>query len=189
MHPPFPRLGRRIVIYGVTGSGKTTLAERLADRLGLVRIELDAIRHATGWDSTPFDVMRERIDEAIAAAPDGWVAEGNYRRVRDATLSRADTVIWIRLPWRASFLQLVRRSLARLVRREPLYTPAGPRESWRKTFLDRDSILWWAIHHHRKTMASIEQALRDAPPDATKLVLRSRAEVDALVEHRSNQGS
>lgn len=175
-----PVLGRRIVIYGVTGSGKTTLAKHLAARLGLPRIELDAIRHAHGWDTTSFDEMREQLVAAIAAAPDGWVCDGNYRQVRDVTLSIADTVVWIRLPWHASFSQLLRRTLARLGSHEPLYSPEGPRESWRATFLDRRSILWWAIHHHRKTTSSIQQALRDAPRDAVRIELRSRADVDAL---------
>ena len=33
-------LGRRIVIWGVTGSGKTSLARGLAERLDVPRIEL-----------------------------------------------------------------------------------------------------------------------------------------------------
>lgn len=175
-----PVLGRRIVIYGVTGSGKTTLATHLAARLGLRRIELDAIRHAQGWDTTSFDEMREQLTVALAAAPNGWVCDGNYRNVRDVTLSVADTVIWIHLPWRTSFSQLLRRTLARVRSQAPLYAPDGPRESWRATFLDRRSILWWAIHHHRKTTRSIQQALRDAPRAAVRIELRSRAEVDAL---------
>lgn len=139
-------LGRRIVIYGVTGSGKTTLARALAERLHLSRIELDAIRHDGGWDATPWDEMRARTTAALAAASDGWVCEGNYRRVRDIPLAQCDTVIWIRLPWRTSFSRQLRRTLRRGIDQQPLYGLHGPRESLRTAFTSRDSILWWAIH-------------------------------------------
>lgn len=177
-----PALGRRIVIYGVTGSGKTTLARELASHLDLTRIELDAIRHDRDWDATPFDVMRERLATAIAAARNGWVCEGNYRKVRDVALAQCDTAIWLRLPWRTSFTRLFARSVRGLLHDTPLYSADGPRESWRTTFASRDSILWWAIHHHRKTMQSAAEAMREAPPTATRIVLRSPAEVAALLE-------
>jgi adenylate kinase family enzyme len=175
-------VGRRIVIYGVTGSGKTTLARTLADRLQLARIELDAIRHHGAWDATPWDEMRARTTAALAAASEGWVCEGNYRRVRDIPLAQCDTIIWLRLPWRVSFTRLFARTLRRLVDRQPNYAPHGPRESWCTTFADRNSILWWAIHHHRKTIRGIEEAFDDAPRSATRIVLRTPAEVAALLE-------
>lgn len=125
-------VGRRIVIYGVAGSGKTTFARELARHLNLTRIELDAIRHDGDWDATPWDVMRERIVAAIAAAPNGWVCEGNYRKIRDIALAQSDTVIWLRLPWRTSFTRLFARTLRRVITDAPLYAPHGPRESWRR---------------------------------------------------------
>ena len=44
-------LPRRIAVIGVTGSGKTTLAQNLAELLGLVHIELDAIHWGPNWDA------------------------------------------------------------------------------------------------------------------------------------------
>ena len=41
-------LGKRIVIFGATGSGKTTLARRLGETLGLPVMQLDSIRHERG---------------------------------------------------------------------------------------------------------------------------------------------
>jgi adenylate kinase family enzyme len=173
----------------VTGSGKSTLARRLGAALGLRVVELDAIRHATGWDSTPYDVMRERVTAVLEGAADGWVCEGNYRRVRDIPLSRADTVVWLRLPWRVSFSRLLRRGIGRAYSREPLYGPEGPRETWRKLFFSTDSILWWSTHHHRKTIASVERALADVPHTAKVIVLRTPAEVEALASRAEHDGN
>lgn len=180
-------VGRRVVIYGVTGSGKSTLARRLGEVLGLRVVEMDAIRHDGGWDTTPFDVMRERVAELLDNAADGWVCDGNYSSVRDVALSRADTVVWLRLPWRVAFARLFRRTLRHVWTGAPLYSPNGPRESWRTSFMSRKSILWWSVHHHRKGVRSIQRAVDDAPHEARVIVLRSPAEVDALlraIEHR-----
>jgi adenylate kinase family enzyme len=39
----------RIVVVGTSGAGKTTLARRIADRLQLPHIELDAINWQSEW--------------------------------------------------------------------------------------------------------------------------------------------
>src|SRR4051812_46767522 len=124
-------LGRRIVIFGATGSGKTTLARRLGETLGLPVMQLDSIRHAGGWDSTPWEEMRERMESFIDEHPEGWISEGNYSRVRDVTLSRADTLISLDVPWRTSFWRLLKRTVARAWDQQPLYNHDGPHESWR----------------------------------------------------------
>jgi adenylate kinase family enzyme len=174
-------LGRRIVIYGATGSGKTTLAGRLGEALGLDVMNLDNIRHEHGFDSVPWDEMRDHMQAFLDAHPDGWVSEGNYSRVRDVTLSRADTLISLDVPWRTSFWRLFKRTVTRAWTREPLYNPAGPRESWRLSFMSRNSILLWSITNHQRRKRTTADAFASAPPGAMKYRLRTHREVEAMV--------
>jgi len=180
-------VGRRIVIQGATGSGKTTLADRLGEALGIGVLHLDNIRHERGWDSVPWDEMRERMEAWLAVHPEGWVAEGNYTRVNDLTVSRADTLISLDVPWRVSFLRLFKRTVARAIDQKPLYNDDGPHESWRLTFLSRKSILLWSITNHqtrkRKTAASFELAA----PGTPIIRLRTSHEVEALVAAAGSQ--
>ena len=74
----------RIVVIGTSGAGKTTLARKIAERLGLPHIELDAINWQPGWrdlDRHDQPEFVRSVSEAIQA--ERWVADGNYGSVRD----------------------------------------------------------------------------------------------------------
>jgi adenylate kinase family enzyme len=176
-----PFIGRRIVIWGVTGSGKTTLAHELAALLGLPRIELDALFWQPAWVETPEGDFRARVQAAIDAAPHGWVLDGSYSRISDIYLSRADTLIWLHLPWRTSFWRLLRRTVSRAWTRQTLYYEGGPRESWRLSFFDRKSILWWSIRHYRSATRARTERFAGLPAGIRRIEVHSPAEVSALL--------
>jgi adenylate kinase family enzyme len=174
-------LGKRIVIYGATGSGKSTLADRLGEALGVGVMHLDNIRHERGWDSVDWDEMRGRMEAFIAAHPEGWVSEGNYSRVRDVTLSQADTLISLDVPWRTSFVRLLKRTVVRAIDQKPLYNDDGPHESWRGSFMSRQSILLWSVTNHRRRKRTTAEAFASKPEGARTYRLRTSREVEALV--------
>ena len=179
-------LGRRIVVWGVTGAGKTTLAHHLSGALRLPRIELDAIRHADGWDSVPWDEFRDTLVQQLDAYTGGWVLDGGYSAVMDMCLSRADTLVWLNLPWRVTFWRLFKRTLVRAIDQQPLYNPNGPRESWRMTFLSRRSILWWSISAHRPSNRNRRERIAALAPHVRVHELRSPRQVDAFLARLGN---
>jgi adenylate kinase family enzyme len=174
-------LGRRIHIFGATGSGKTTLADRLGEALGVDVLHLDNIRHESGFDSVSWDEMRAKMEPFVTSHPDGWIAEGNYSRVRDVTLSRADTLISLDVPWRTSFWRLLKRTAGRVWTQEPLYNPKGPRETWRLSFMSRHSILWWSITNHRRRKRTTAEAFAAKAQGAATYRLKTSRDVEALV--------
>ncbi len=52
---------RRIVVIGTTGSGKTTLAQEVAARMGLPHVELDALHWGPGWSEAPRETFRAGV--------------------------------------------------------------------------------------------------------------------------------
>jgi adenylate kinase family enzyme len=80
-------LMERIVIIGVTGAGKTTLAFNVAARLGMPYTDLDDLYWRPGWQSAPEEEFRG--DVAKAAAADRWVMTGNYLSARNVLWPRA----------------------------------------------------------------------------------------------------
>ena len=133
--------GSRINVVGTTGSGKTTTAKMLAERLGLVRIELDALFWKPDWGKTPDDEFLPAVDEATRG--DGWVLDGNYSRTRSIVWPRADTIIWLDYSFPRVFLQLLGRTIRRTVTREVLWN--GCQERSRVSMFSKDSILLWCL--------------------------------------------
>ena len=65
----------KILIFGLPGSGKTTLAKPFAELIGGVHINADAVRtHYNDWDFTPEGRMRQALRMRFLA--DGVVMAG-----------------------------------------------------------------------------------------------------------------
>lgn len=142
VHPP----GRRIVVVGTTGSGKTTMARRLAAGLGYPHVELDALHWEANWTPAPVAVFRARVRKAIRAPC--WVVDGNYGKVRDVLWPAADTIVWLDYPLPVILVRLLCRTLRRSLLREELWA-ANREDLWRALF-SRDSILLWALKTYRR---------------------------------------
>ncbi len=137
---------RRVAVVGNAGAGKSLLAARLARRLGVPHVELDAIFHLPGWRELRENDFRAAVTAATAG--EGWVVDGNYQAVRDLVWSRADTVVWLDLPRHLVMRRLTRRTLTRMVTRRELWN--GNRERLRNlvsTNPERSIILWSWIKH------------------------------------------
>ena len=167
---------QRVVVLGTAGSGKTTLARDLAQRLNVPHIELDALYWGENWTATEKPVFRQRVERAIAQ--DGWALCGNYSSVRDLTLARADTAVWLDYPMSVVFTRVLRRCLRRAITRERLW--AGNRESLRLTFLSRDSLLLWVVETWRRHRREYPRLLRSQPCRHLRVLrFRSPRETDA----------
>ena len=173
------RVGRRIVVYGWTGSGKTTTARRIGAALGLPVIELDALFWRPNWEPVPVDEFRAAAIEALAGCPDGWVCDGNYARIRDGILPHADTAVVLRLPFRVTYWRLWKRTLTRSWRRERLWGTNN--ESFRQAFLSRDSLLLYAFTQRRRGFESLIDDLAAWGGHASVIELRSARAVDAFL--------
>jgi adenylate kinase family enzyme len=138
---PSAECSRRIAVVGVTGSGKTTLARRLARRLAIPHVELDALYWDPNWTPTPLEVFRERTAQALTGS--AWVVDGNYGKVRDIVWGRADTVVWLDYAWPIVLGRLARRTLRRILTQEELW--GENRESFWVQFCTRDSLFLWAL--------------------------------------------
>jgi adenylate kinase family enzyme len=171
---------QRVSVVGNAGSGKTHFARRLAARLGVPNVELDAIHHLPNWE--PIDPGAFLTAVSTIAATDGWVIDGNYRTVvvDGPVWERADTVVWLDLPRRVIMRQVVGRTLRRTMLREELWN--GNREPMSNLYSPDPykSIIRWSWTQHEKYRQRFGAAM--ASPDLAHLEfvrLRSRPAAEA----------
>lgn len=139
----------RLLIAGISGSGKTTVAVEVSALLGLPRFELDALHHGPGW------VKRQDFESDVDSFSAGsrWVTEDQYHTaLGDLLWQRADTVVWLDLPRRTVMQRVVRRSVSRAVTRRELWN--GNRERVRD-WLDPGHPIRWAWSHYESRRAQV----------------------------------
>jgi adenylate kinase family enzyme len=146
---------RKVLVGGITGTGKSTLARQVAARLGLPFHEMDALFHGPGWVPRPtFEAEVERITAGAA-----WVFDSHgYPQVRDLVWSRADTVIWLDYPRRIVMSRVLRRSFARATYDRELWN--GNREGFRD-WVSADHPVRWAWSQFDNRRADLTARARD----------------------------
>lgn len=134
------------------------MARRLATRLGVPHVELDAFFWEPGWKQASDDAFLERV--AAATRGDGWVACGNYReRVRDTLWTRADTLVWLDPPLRVVLRRAIVRTITRSILRTNLWG-SGNREHISNLWSDKESLYKWARDTHADRRARYTECSR-----------------------------
>jgi len=174
------RKPRRVLVQGISGSGKTTFGAELARRLGVAFLELDSLNHRANWTEATPEELRAAVLPTVES--EAWVIDGSYRsKLGSLVLERADTVVWLDLPLTLTMVRLLRRTFVRLVKREELWA-VGNRESLRGAFWGSESLFGFALRSRRTNRATLP-VLYAAHPHAELVHLRSARAVDAYLRH------
>lgn len=138
----------RVLVYGVTGSGKTTLAERISRATSIPWHSVDDLTWEPGWVEVPLDEQRRRI--AGICAGEAWILDTAYSRWLDIPLARVQLIVALDYPRLVSLQRLLRRTVARSVDKRPICN--GNTESLRMVFA-KESIVRWhftSFEHKRR---------------------------------------
>lgn len=87
-------LGKRILVVGVSASGKATFSKKLAEKIGIHLILMDAIMWKAGWNYIGDEATTKKLDE-VSRKPE-WIIEGYITKAaRTFIFERADTIIYL----------------------------------------------------------------------------------------------
>lgn len=164
----------RILIYGVTGSGKTTLARQIGEATGIQWHSVDdEIGWLPGWVERPRDEQRDLALQI--ASSEQWVLDTVYGHWREVVVSGAQLIVALDYPRLVSLSRLLRRTARRVITGELACN--GNRESLRQA-LSGDSIVAW--HFRSFTRKRERIAAWESDPDAPPVLrLRSPRMADA----------
>jgi len=167
MNATLARVPERILVYGVTGSGKTSLAARISAATGIPWHAVDDLTWEPRWIAVPDGEQRQRI-QAICAG-ERWVLDTAYGRWLDVPLDRAELIVALDYPRWLSLGRLIHRSVARAIDGKPICN--GNHESFRHLF-SRDSIVVWHFRSFSRQRARMR--MWENHPDAPAVVRFTR---------------
>lgn len=148
---------RRILVYGVTGSGKSTAAQRIATRTGLPVTLVDELTWEPRWVPVGAEEQRKRITAVVAS--DRWVLDTAYGAWLDVVLPHVDLVVGLDYPRWFSLQRLLRRSVMRAIDKRPICN--GNTESFGE-LLSRRSIVGWHFRSFSRKRARMHAWAVDA---------------------------
>lgn len=160
-------IGRRIIVLGCCGSGKSTFSHRLQGLTGLPLVHLDMV----WWKSDMTHIPREEFDRRLAelTAGERWIIEGDYSRTYEARLRPCDTVV---------FLDYDEETCM-----DGLRTRVGQKRSdipWVEQRLEQELVD--AVFRYRQDARPKLLALLEKYPEKRRLIFHTRAEADAWLE-------
>ena len=168
---------------GTSGSGKTSVARRIAKKLNIPYVELDELFWKPNWTESTDEELFPKLEEALSV--DGWVLDGNYTRTIPIKWKRCRMVVYLDLPFHIVLYRIIKRSLIRGFKNEELW--AGNKETVLKHLFTRDSMILWTM----KTFFTNRKrfAINSKNPEYSHIKfvrLRSKKEIGNFVTQLKN---
>ncbi|MBK9324387.1 MAG: hypothetical protein IPM97_15790 [Bdellovibrionaceae bacterium] len=170
----------KINVVGTSGSGKSTVSKRLSEILKVPYIEMDKIFWGPNWYWPSDEEFFIKLKDAIRG--ESWVLDGNYTRTIPIKWKNVDLVVWLDYPFSTTLIRAVKRAFLRSLRKEELWEGTGNRESFRKSFFSKESIILWTIKTHGQVRKKYESYLNDPRFSHIKFIrLKSDLEVEIFL--------
>lgn len=134
-------MGKKIIIIGNGGAGKSTLSLKLGRLLGISVTHLDLITFSKTGEPLGIEQMREKLYEVLKN--DEWIIEGwSYQTTMQERIDNADTIIYLDYPLWFCYWNALKRQIKSTFHSDP-FSPLTT-SLWRKTLVIAKAI--WRVH-------------------------------------------
>ena len=137
---------KRIIVAGVSGSGKTYTAKAISESLSIAHFDLDNYYWESGWK----EKNRQKFNEIVSnlTSNDAWVISGNFSNIEMPIFERCDHIIWLDYSIFRCLAQSFTRSVRRIIKKEPCCN--GNFETFKQLFFSKNSIILWVLSSYNK---------------------------------------
>ena len=176
-------IGRRVLVIGMAGSGKSTFARALGAKTRLPVIHLDVHYWKPGWERPSDEEWREK--QRFLLAGDAWIADGNYYETLDVQLQRAQTIVVLNTPW----WRCATRAFVRGIRKPPswMQMPEGCVDSRSRRLRDEWGIVRRVWLGRRSEPERARTIVAQHGSHATVHILGSKKDVRDLLDGVSGE--
>ena len=162
----------KIVVVGVSASGKTTFTKKLAKKLDIEPILMDEIMWKPGWDYVGDEATIQKIQEIVRG--DEWLLEGYITKaVRTEVFERADQVLYLDYPGWLSAWRYIKRCLKHWRNPRPELPESPEKFSFKFLKLVYTKGEVWKLEQLFKENEWNEKIIRFETPQEAKMYLKS----------------
>jgi adenylate kinase family enzyme len=172
-------IGRRVLVIGMAGAGKSTFSRALSARTGVPAIHLDVHYWKPGWVEPSTDEWREK--QRVLLAGDAWIADGNDLETLDFRLQRAETVVLLDTPW----WLCAGRAFVRGLRKPIGEMPEGCEDSATRRLRDEWGLIGRIWRDRRSESVRARAIVAENGPQVALWVLRSKRDVRGFLASSS----
>jgi adenylate kinase family enzyme len=169
-------IGRRVLVIGTAGAGKSTFSRALSARTGLPVIHLDVHYWKPGWVKPSEREWRDKQHALLVGA--AWIADGNDPDTLDLRLERAETVVLLETPWwlcaSRAFLRGLRKPVGEM--------PEGCEDSAIRRLRDEWRLIWVVWRHSRSENEHARATISEHGKHVALRVIRSKREAQEFLD-------
>jgi adenylate kinase family enzyme len=171
---------KRVMIIGSSGSGKTTVALKMAEKLSLPLIHLDYHFWKANWEVPSDDEWRNKLQNLVQE--DKWIMDGNFTSSLDIRLNRADTIVFVDLPRFIRIFRVIKRWYNNRNSNRP-DLPQGCKEQIDMKLL---KSVW---NFGKKRKPEIINTLEQHKGDKNIFILKSSNDIERFIKNLQSDGT
>ena len=171
---------KRINVIGTSGSGKTHFSCRLARKLAIPHIEMDAVFWLPNWNYLGTEDFLVKLKSILEE--EAWVLDGNQSKTNSLKWQYVDTIVWLDFGFFHTLKQTLFRSFRRAYTKEEIWVGTGNCESFRRNFFSSDSVVLWMLRNYWKTKRKNATLFSSELANSVRLVhIQSPKEAEAFL--------
>lgn len=164
-------LGTKLVVVGVSASGKSTLARALAEKLRIPLTHMDTIWWKPGWVEVGEEEAAKQLERITSG--EAWIIEGYIPKIsRPLVFERADHILYLDYHRSVAARRYIKRWWKH--RKDPRPELQGSPEKWDFKFL---KLVWnkgeaISLNKFLKLVENQQKIVTLQSPNQTKVFLR-----------------
>lgn len=176
----------RIVVYGSTSVGKTTVTKELGRILDSVVVILDDVFWGPNWEMPTTESFQKKVQEIILGK-EKWVVDGNYSKVRPFILPNATFAVFLDLPlylilWRVFSRTISRNTIINIYEPTPLPKRIEESGNGEHLLFSIYQLSSYAIRNIiKKKIPGIIEEVKNVLGENNYIVLRKQKDVDKFL--------